>query len=126
MAALYFAWSVSLRKGVADCCLFSVDDGFVNGIPTGCGDTPVVGGVLVAIDSDLASFYFFVGIDTHDSVIFLLFNFLIDCSQQVYACSEKDCAKLRTYFDIHNFFVDEGMIFSKIVAIPIFILIFAI
>ena len=70
MAALYFAWSVSLRKGVADCCLFSVDDGFMNGIPTGCGDTPVVGGVLVYIDSDLASFYFFVGIDTHDSVIF--------------------------------------------------------
>ena len=51
-------------------CLFSVDDGFVNGIPTGCGDTPVVGGVLVYIDSDLASFCFFVGIDTHDSNIF--------------------------------------------------------
>ena len=61
--------SVSIGGG-SQGWLFSVDDGFVNSIPTGCGDTPVVGGVLVDIDSDLASFYFFVGIDTHDSVIF--------------------------------------------------------
>ena len=61
----------------------------MNGIPTGCGDTPVVGGVLVAIDSYLASFYFLIGIDTHDSVIFLLFNFLIYCLQQVFPVVEK-------------------------------------
>ena len=35
--------------------LFSVDNGFVNGIPASGIDTPVVGGVLVAIDSDFSS-----------------------------------------------------------------------
>ena len=50
--------------------LFGVDDGFVDCIPTGCGDTPVVGGVFVAVDSDFASFNLFVSIDTHDTIIF--------------------------------------------------------
>ena len=49
--------------------LFSVDDGFVDSVPTGSSYTPIVGGVLVAVDSDLASFDFFVGIDTHDTII---------------------------------------------------------
>ena len=53
-------------------CLFSVDDGFVDGIPASSGDAPIVGGVLVAVDSDLASFDFFVSIDTHDTKIFFV------------------------------------------------------
>ena len=52
--------------------LFGVDDSFVNGIPAGCIDTPVVGGVLVTVDSDFASFHFFVSIDTHDTIIFFV------------------------------------------------------
>ena len=36
-------------------CLFGVDNGFVNGIPASGIDTPIVGGVLVAIDSDFPS-----------------------------------------------------------------------
>jgi hypothetical protein len=50
--------------------LFSVDNGFVNGIPTSGIDTPVVGGVLVSVDSNLSSLHFFVCIDTHDTIIF--------------------------------------------------------
>ena len=45
--------------------VFGVDDGFVHSIPAGGGDTPVVGGVLVAVDADLSSLHFFVSIDTH-------------------------------------------------------------
>jgi hypothetical protein len=44
----------------------------VHSIPTGGGDTPIVGGVLVAVDADLSSLHFFVSIDTH-GVYFLLF-----------------------------------------------------
>ena len=50
--------------------LFSVDDGLVDGVPTSGGDAPVVGGVLVAVDSYLASLDFFVSIDTHDTIFF--------------------------------------------------------
>ena len=57
--------------------LFSVDDSFVNCIPTSGVDAPVIGGVLVTVDSNLASLYFFVGINTHSSMFFYLFNFLI-------------------------------------------------
>ena len=53
---------ISSEKSVA---LFGVDHGLVDGIPTGCGDTPVVGGILVAVDANLRSFDLFVGIDTH-------------------------------------------------------------
>lgn len=56
--------------------LFRVDDGFVNSIPAGGVDAPVVGGVLVHIDSHLASLDFFVSVDAHSSMI-LLFNFLV-------------------------------------------------
>jgi hypothetical protein len=56
--------------------LFSVDDGFVNGIPTSGVDAPVVGGVLVHIDSHFSSLDFFVSVDTH-SCMFLSFNFFI-------------------------------------------------
>lgn len=52
--------------------LFGVDDSLVDGIPTGGGDAPVVGGVLIAVDSYLASFYFFVSIDTHDAIFFCI------------------------------------------------------
>ena len=52
--------------------VLGVDDGFVHSIPTGGGDTPIVGGVLVAVDADLSSLHFFVSIDTH-GVYFLLF-----------------------------------------------------
>ena len=55
--------------------LFSVDDGFVDGVPTGSVDTPVVGGVLVDVDSHFSSLDFFVSIDAHNSM-FLSFNFL--------------------------------------------------
>ena len=51
--------------------LFGVDDSLVDGIPTGSGDAPVVGGVLIAVDSYLTSFDFFVSIDTHDAIFFL-------------------------------------------------------
>ena len=51
-------------------CLFSVDNGFVDGIPPSGGDSPVVGRILVAVDSYLASFDFFVSIDTHDTIFF--------------------------------------------------------
>ena len=52
-------------------CLFGIDNGFVDGIPPSGSDTPIVGGVLVAVDSYLASFDFFVSIDTHDTIFFL-------------------------------------------------------
>ena len=52
--------------------LFGVDNGFVDGVPASGSDAPIVGGVLVAIDSDLASFYFFVSIDTHDTIFFYI------------------------------------------------------
>ena len=52
--------------------LFGVDDSFVDGIPPSSGDAPVVGGVLIAIDSYLASFDFFVSIDTHDAIFFYI------------------------------------------------------
>jgi hypothetical protein len=45
--------------------VLSVDDGFVDSVPTGSGDTPVVGGVLVTVDANLSSLHFFVSIDTH-------------------------------------------------------------
>ena len=32
-------------------CLFGIDNGFVDGIPPSGSDTPIVGGVLVAVDS---------------------------------------------------------------------------
>ena len=51
--------------------LFGVDDSLVDGIPTGSGDAPVVGGVLIAVDSYLTSFDFFVSVDTHDAIFFL-------------------------------------------------------
>jgi hypothetical protein len=51
--------------------LFCVDDGFVDSVPTSCGNAPIVGGILVHIDSDLSSFYFFIGIDTHSFEYFL-------------------------------------------------------
>jgi hypothetical protein len=51
--------------------LFGVDDGFVDSVPTSCGNAPIVGGILVHIDSDLSSFYFFIGIDTHSFEYFL-------------------------------------------------------
>jgi len=56
--------------------LFSVDNGFVNGVPASGVDTPVVGGVLVHIDSHFSSLDFFVSVDAHSSM-FLSFNFLI-------------------------------------------------
>ena len=52
--------------------VLGVDDGFVHSIPTGGGDTPIVGGVLVVVDANLSSLHFFVSIDTH-GVYFLLF-----------------------------------------------------
>jgi hypothetical protein len=50
--------------------LFGVYDGFVDGVPASSVDAPVVGGVFVAIDSNLASFYFFIGVDTHNIINF--------------------------------------------------------
>lgn len=38
----------------------------------------------------------------------------------------KDCAKLQTYFDIHNFFVPDALFFCKNVANPKIFYIFAI
>ena len=60
------------RSAGASLGLFSVDDGFVDGVPASSGYTPVVGGILVAVDSDLASFDFFVSIDTHDTNIYFV------------------------------------------------------
>ena len=42
----------------------------MDGVPTSSGDAPIVGGVLVAVDSYLASLDFFVSIDTHDTILF--------------------------------------------------------
>ena len=50
----------------------SVDDSLVNSVPTCSVDAPIVGGVLVAIDSNLASLHFFVSIDTHFSIFFII------------------------------------------------------
>lgn len=60
------------RAAAKTVVLFSVDDSFVDGVPASGVETPVVGGVLVAIDSDLASLYFFVGINTHGDMIFII------------------------------------------------------
>ena len=53
-----------IDSGVKELVL-GVDDGFVHSIPASGGDTPVVGGVLVAVDADFSSLHFFVSIDTH-------------------------------------------------------------
>ena len=50
---------------VSEDLVLGVDDGFVHSIPPGGSDTPVVGGVLVAIDANLSSLHFFVSINTH-------------------------------------------------------------
>ena len=50
------------------CCLFSVDDGFVDCVPASCIQTPVVRGVLVALNSHFSSLYFFVCINTHNTL----------------------------------------------------------
>ena len=63
-----------IDSGVKELVL-GVDDGFVHSIPASGGDTPVVSGVLIAVDADLSSLHFFVSIDTHD-VYFLLFIYL--------------------------------------------------
>ena len=55
--------------------LFGVDDGFVDSVPASGGDTPIVGGILVAVDANLRSLYFFVGIDTHSCVCFYCLTF---------------------------------------------------
>ena len=60
----------------------------MNGIPTGCGDTPVVGGVLVAIDADLSSLHFFVSIDTHG--VFFLFVYISDCQHIISVLSTEN------------------------------------
>ena len=59
-----------MRGDLGENQLFSVDDGFVDGVPASSVDAPVVGGVFVAIDSNLASFYFFIGVDTHNIINF--------------------------------------------------------
>jgi hypothetical protein len=53
--------------------VFGVDDGFVHSIPTGSVDTPVIGGVLVTVDANLSSLHFFVGIDTHNAYVFIVY-----------------------------------------------------
>lgn len=52
--------------------LFGFDNGFVNGIPACCVETPVVGGVLVAVDSNFSSLQFFVSVDAHDIILFIV------------------------------------------------------
>ena len=42
----------------------------MDGVPTSGGDAPIVGGILVAVDSYFASFNLFISIDTHDTIIF--------------------------------------------------------
>ena len=56
--------------------VLGVDDSLVDGIPTSGGDTPIIGGVLVAVDSHLSSFDFFVSIDTHG--VYFLFVYILD------------------------------------------------
>ena len=56
------------------CLVLGVDDGFVHSIPASGGDTPVVGGVLVAVDADLSPLHFFVSIDTHGLYYFIVYN----------------------------------------------------
>ena len=53
--------------------VLGVDDGFVHSIPAGGGDTPVVGGVLVAVDANLSSLHFFVSIDAHGIYFFIVY-----------------------------------------------------
>ncbi len=67
------------RRPQCHCCregllLGSVDDGFVHSVPASGGDTPVVGGVLVAVDANLSSLHFFVSIDTHGVYFFVVYN----------------------------------------------------
>ena len=52
--------------------LFSIDNGFVDSIPTGGIETPIVGGVLVAIDSHFSSLDLFVSINTHDMILLIV------------------------------------------------------
>ena len=56
-----------------------VDDSLVDSVPAGGGDTPVVGGVLVAVDADLSSLHFFVSIDTHGVYFFIVYIFDCQC-----------------------------------------------
>ena len=45
----------------------------MDSVPTGSGDTPVVGGVLVTVDANLSSLHFFVSIDTHGVYFFVVY-----------------------------------------------------
>ena len=58
-----------------------VDDSLVDSVPTSGGDTPVVGGVLVAVDADFSSLHFFVSIDTHGVYFFIVYIF--DCQRVI-------------------------------------------
>ena len=63
--------------------LLGVDDGFVHSIPASSGDTPVVGGVLVAVDADLSSLHFFVSIDTPGVYYFIVYILDIQVFQEI-------------------------------------------
>ena len=65
--------------------VLGVDDGFVHSIPAGGGDTPVVGGVLVAGNADLSSLHFFVSIDTHG--VYFLIVYILDCQFVIALCA---------------------------------------
>ena len=72
--------------------LFSVDDGFVNCVPTSSVQTPVIGGVLVAIDSNLSSLYFFVCINAHGIYFLTLLFWFI--AHNAIMCIVKNFAKV--------------------------------
>ena len=65
------ALTISFGEGL----VLGVDDGLVDSIPTGSGDTPVVRGVLVSVDADFSSFHLFVSIDTHDVYVYVVYYF---------------------------------------------------
>ena len=66
-------WSLSYSVTFEKKLVLGVNDGFVHSIPAGGGDTPVVGGVLVAVDADLSSLHFFVSINTHGVYYFIVY-----------------------------------------------------
>ena len=62
------ALTISFGEGL----VLGVDDGLVDSIPTGGIETPIVGGVLVAIDSHFSSLDLFVSINTHDMILLIV------------------------------------------------------
>ncbi|MBP5758056.1 MAG: hypothetical protein J6W45_01490, partial [Bacteroidales bacterium] len=66
-------------------------------------DTPVVGGVLVAVDADFSSLHFFVSIDTHG--VYFLFVYILDNQLIItFSCYRNVLQRYNLFPNLTNFF----------------------